>query len=78
MRATESRTKAKSRATNTASAGRNDSSGTRPSTSPASSGTISMRSRVSRDNCVSTSKVRMKSMSSPKKSMRNGNSQLYE
>ena len=42
------------------------------------SGTSSALSRFSFDSCESTSKVRIESTSSPKKSMRNGYSLLYE
>ena len=62
--------------TSSVSLGRNESSDTLSSASPDSSGTISTCSRLSRDSWFSTSKVRMLSMSSPKKSMRKGYSLL--
>ena len=60
------------------SSGRNESRGIRSSVCCDSSGTMVAESHLSFDNWFSTSNVRIESMSSPKKSMRNGYSQLNE
>ena len=62
----------------TVPAGRKLRKETFSSTSCATSGTTSTRSRLSRDNWLCTSNVLMESISSPKKSRRKGYSLLYE
>ena len=75
---TASQTKAQSRMATIAWAGKKSSKGTFSSFDEASSGTISTVSRRSFESCVSTSKVRIESISSPKKSMRKGSSHENE
>ena len=78
MRSMESCTKVKSFMTRSVSFGRKLRNGIFVSVSEESSGTISISVFLSFDSCVSTSNVRMESISSPKKSRRNGSSLLYE
>ena len=76
MRFTVSETKERSFATSTQSSGSTSRNDTFSAWAAASSGTISTDWQRSFDSWSSTSNVRMESISSPKKSMRNGNSWL--